>query len=92
MAPNLEKSDSLNLPDPLQPLDQEDYPYVWYWNKEDWVKYTEWQHDREQVPPRLRFLTDEEGSPVSESRIKTSMSTAKQAWNELYCLWLDPSS
>ena len=92
MAPNPEKINNLDLPDPPQPLDQEDYPYVQYWNEEDWVKYTEQQHDRGQVPPRLRFLTDEEGSPVLESQIKTFMSTAKQAWNELYCLRLDPSS
>jgi hypothetical protein len=35
MAPNPEKTDNLDLPDPLQPLDQEDYPYVQYWNEED---------------------------------------------------------
>jgi hypothetical protein len=91
-APNQEKSDSLVVPDPPQPLDQEDYPDVYYWHEEDWVKYTERQRDRGQLPPRLGFLTDEDGSPVPESRIKTFMSTAKQAWNELYRLRLDPSS
>jgi hypothetical protein len=91
-APNQEKSDSLDVPDPPQALDQEDYQYVHYWHEEDWVKHTERQRDRGQVPPRLGFLTDEEGGPVLESRIKTFMSTAKQAWNELYRLRLDPSS
>jgi hypothetical protein len=38
---NQEKSDGLDVPDPPQPLDQEDYPYVSHWHKEDWVQYTE---------------------------------------------------
>src|SRR5712691_11822429 len=86
MAPNQEKPDSLDVPDPPQPLDEEDYPDVHHWHEEDWVKYTEWQHNYGQVSPRLRFLTNEDGSPVLESQIKTFMSTVKQAWNELYCL------
>lgn len=91
-APDQDKSDSLDIPDSLQPLDKEGYPYVRHWHEEDWVKYTERQRDRGQVAPRLGFLTDEDGGPVPESRIKMFMSTAKQAWNELYRLRLDPRS
>ena len=89
---NQEKSDGLDVPDSPQPLDQEDYPYVSHWCEEDWVQYTERQHDRGQVPPRLGFLTNEEGSPVPEPWIKTFMSATKQAWNELYRVRLDPKS
>ena len=85
-APDQDKPDSLEVPDSLPPLDQEDYPYVHHWHEEDWVKHTERQRDCGQVPPRLGFLTDEDGSPILESRIKAFMSIAKQAWNELYRL------
>ena len=91
-APNQEKPDGLHVPDPPQPLDQDDYPYIRYWHEDDWIKFTEQQRERGQVPSRLGFLTNEDSSPVLESRIKTFMSTAKQAWNELYRLRLDPSS
>ena len=92
MAPDQEKPDSLDVPDPLQPLVQEDYPYIRYWREEDWVKCTERLRDHGQASSKLGFLTDEDGTPVPESRIKTFMSVAKQAWNELYRLRLDPRS
>ena len=92
-APDQEKSDSLDvIPDQPQPLEQANHPHVCYWREGDWVKYTEQQRDRGQVPSRLGFLTDEDGSLVTESWIKTFMSAAKQAWNELYRIRLDPSS
>jgi len=91
-APNQEKSDSLKVVlDQPQPLEQENHPHVCYWCKGDWVKYAKQQHNHGQVPSRLGFLTDEDGSLVTESRIKTFMSAAKQAWNELYHIQLDPS-
>jgi hypothetical protein len=91
-APGQENSDSLIVPDQPRPLDEEDYLDVLYWREDSWVKHTEEQRERGRVPPRLGFLTDDDGNPVTESRIKTFMSTAKQAWNELYRLRLDPSS
>ena len=91
-APGQEKSDSLVVPDQPRPLDEEDYPDVLYWCEESWVKYIEEQRERGKSSPRLGFLTDNNGNPVTEARIKTFMSTAKQAWNELYRLRLDPSS
>jgi len=90
-APDQDKSESLDTPDPPEQLDRKDYLYIRFWHDEDWVKYTERQRDRGQISPRLRFLTDEEGNPVPESQIKMFMSTAKQAWSELYRLRLDPS-
>ena len=86
MAPNQDKTNSLDTPGPLQPLNHVDYPYVLFWRDEDWVKYADDEHNHGEVPSRLGFLTDEDGSPVLESQIKTFMSTAKQAWNELYHL------
>jgi hypothetical protein len=91
-APNQEKSDTLTVPDRPQPLDEEDYLGVLYWQEELWVKHTEEQRERGQNPSRLGFLTDDDGNPVTEPRIKMFMSTAKQAWNELYRLRLDPIS
>jgi len=92
-APNQEKSDGLDVtPDLLQPLEQKDYPHIRYWHEGDWIKYTNQERELGQTPPRLGFLTDEDGSPVPESRIRAFMSAAKQAWNELYRIQLDPSS
>jgi len=90
-APDQDKSESLDTPNPPEQLDQKDYLYVHFWHDEDWVKYTEQQCDCGQIPPRLGFLTDKKGNPVPESQIKMFMSTVKQAWSELYCLQLDPS-
>lgn len=91
-ASNQEKPDSLVVPNQPRPLDEEDYPEVLYWCEESWVKHTEEERERGRNPPRLGFLTDDDGNPVTEARIKMFMSTAKQAWNELYRLRLDPSS
>ena len=83
-APNQDKPNSLDVPNPPQPLDQNDYPGVCYWYEEDWIKYT--QHKLDQAPPRLLFLTNKDGIPVMESQIRIFISAAKQAWNELYHL------
>jgi len=87
-APNQEKPNSPDVPNPPQLLDQNNYPGVCYWHKEDWIKYT--QHELDQAPPRLSFLTNKDGIPVTESQIRMFMSAAKQAWNKLYCLQLNP--
>lgn len=42
--------------------------------------------------PKHGFLTDDNGDPLTESRIKEFMSHAKRAWNELYRCRLDPTS
>ena len=81
-ASNQEKPDSLVVPDQPRPLDEEDYPEVLYWCEESWVKHTEEERERGRNPPRLGFLTNDDGNPVTEAWIKTFMSTAKQAWNE----------
>ena len=90
-VPSQETSDSLNVPDLPQPLVRGDYPSVRYWREEDWIQYADQQRNHGQVP-RLGFLTNEDGIPVPDSRIKTFMSAAKQAWNELYRIRLDPTS
>ena len=87
---NQETPESLIVPDRLQPLDEEDYPEVPYWREELWAKHIEEQRERRKNPSRLGFLTDDDGNPVMESRIKMFMVIAKQAWNELYHLRLDP--
>ena len=92
MAPNQENSDGLVVPDSPPPLDQANYPDACHWHLEHWMKYSEQQLNLRQLPPRLAFLTDEDGNPATESWMKMFMSTAKQAWNELYRLQLEPSS
>ena len=85
-APDQEKAESLVVPNQPRPLNEEDYPDVLFWHEESWVKHTEEQRECGQNTSRLGFLTDDNGNPVTESRIKIFMSTAKQAWNELYRL------
>ena len=91
-TPNEGKPDVLIIPNPPEPLDEEDYPDVQYWHNENWIKHIEQQKDHGESVPRLGFLTNRDGNLIAESRIKIFMSTAKQAWNELYCHRLDPSS
>jgi hypothetical protein len=92
-ARDQEKMDILVPEQPApQSLHEEDYPDIPYWREQSWVKYFEEQRERGNTPSRLGFLTDDDGDPVTESRIKTFMTTAKQAWNELYRLRLDPKS
>jgi hypothetical protein len=91
-APHHRNPKGLVVPNAPEPLDEEDYPAVHYWHDRDWIKHTERQKDRRQGIQRLGFLTNEDGNPVTESRIKAFTSTAKQAWNELYRHRLDPAS
>lgn len=79
------KPEGLVVPDAPESLDEDDYPDVRYWRDENWIKYAERQKDRGEAVPRLAFLTDGDGNVVTESQIKVFTSTAKQAWNELYC-------
>lgn len=86
------KPDVLVIPKGPEPLDQDDYPCVLYWRESDWATHCERQKDLGRTMPKLGFLTDDEGNPVAESRMKKFMSHAKHAWNELYRLRLDPAS
>jgi hypothetical protein len=86
------KPEALVVPDAPDPLDEDEYPDVPYWYDEGWIKHSEQQKDRGDAAPRLGFLTNSDGSQVTESRIKVFTSTAKQVWNELYRYRLDPSS
>jgi hypothetical protein len=84
--------EGLTLPDAPEPLDQEDYPDVSFWWESDWTAHCERQKDHGKTPPKLGFLTDDKGAPITESRIKKFMSYAKVAWNELYRQRRDPNS
>jgi hypothetical protein len=87
---NRPPTETLNMPGATEDLDQDDYPDVPYWHESDWTKHCNRQRDRGQTISKLSFLTNKGGSPVSESRIKEFMATAKEAWNELYRHHHDP--
>jgi hypothetical protein len=91
-ASSSRKIESLVIPPAPEMLDEDDYSNVPYWHESDWSNHCERQRDRGRSVPKLGFLTDDDGSPVVESRIKDFMSHAKQAWNELYRHRLDPAS
>lgn len=91
-APSEVKPEALVIPDAPESLDEEDYPDVPYWQESDWTTHCERQKDCGKTTSKLGFLTDDDGNPLPESRIKKFMSNAKLAWNELYRHRLDPSS
>jgi hypothetical protein len=84
--------DTLFIPDAPAVLEEDNYPDVPYWHDSVWAQHIDRQKDRGKTVSKLGFLTDQDGCPVSESRIKGFMSHAKQTWNELYRHRLDPSS
>ena len=82
----------LAVPDAPDSLDQEDYPHVPYWQEVDWIAHCERQKDLGRPTPKLGFLTDSDGSPLTDLRMKKLMSGAKRAWNELFLHRFDPVS
>ncbi|KAF8220526.1 hypothetical protein L208DRAFT_1382621 [Tricholoma matsutake] len=82
----------LVVPDGPEVLDQEDYPDVPCWQEADWTAHCERQKDCGKTMPKLSFLTDEDGTLLTDSQIKKFMASAKIAWNELYHHRLDPTS
>ena len=91
-APNEGKPETLVVPHAPEPLDEENYPLVPYWQEADWMTHCEHQKDHGKTTPKLGFLTDDDGNPLMESTIKKFMFHAKLAWNELYCHWLNSRS
>ncbi|KAH9051260.1 hypothetical protein EDB87DRAFT_1695353 [Lactarius vividus] len=86
------KLETLIIPNVPNILEEDDFPDVPFWCESDWANHSERQKDRGKPIHKLGFLTDKEGDPVAESRIKDFMSHAKLAWNELYRHCLDPVS
>jgi hypothetical protein len=84
--------ETLDIPPAPEILDKADYPSVPYWGESAWTTHTERQRDRGQAVSKLAFLTDKDGNPAVESRIKEFTSHARQAWNELYRHRLEPKS
>jgi hypothetical protein len=73
--------DTLIVPDAPEALIKDDHKKVPYWHESDWVKHADRRKDCGQSAPKLGFLTDKDGGPVTESRIRDFMSHAKQTWN-----------
>lgn len=82
----------LVVPDGPEVLDQEDYLNVPYWQEADWTAHCERQKDCGKTMPKLSFLTNEDGTLLTDSRIKKFMASAKIAWNELYHHRLESTS
>ena len=58
------------IPPPLPPLSEDDYDEVKFWRVEDWNKYVAKMSATANKPPRLGFLTDEQGDVISSERKK----------------------
>ncbi|KAH8994126.1 hypothetical protein EDB86DRAFT_2926956 [Lactarius hatsudake] len=83
---------TLEIADAPEMVEEDDYPDVPYWHESDWADYCERQKDRGNSVPKLGFLTNKDGDPIVESRVREFMTYAKQSWNELYRHHLDPAS
>ena len=58
------------IPPSLPPLSEDDYDEVKFWRVQDWNKYVAKMSATDNKPPRLGFLTDEQGDVVSPERKK----------------------
>ncbi|KAH9012849.1 hypothetical protein EDB83DRAFT_2436447 [Lactarius deliciosus] len=86
------KPETLDIADAPEMLEEGDYPDVPYWHELNWADYCERQKDRGNSIHKLGFLTNKDGDPAVESRVREFMTYAKQSWNELYRHRLDPPS
>ncbi|KAF8964884.1 hypothetical protein BDZ97DRAFT_2058235 [Flammula alnicola] len=78
---------------PAPPVEEEeDYPDVRFWNKDEWNQYKERERNRNRKVSPLAFLCNESGKLASEDRIDEMTESAKLAWNELYYWRLDPAT
>ena len=91
-GPSNRKAGVLNISEAPEILDESDYPQVSYWYESNWMENNERQKDCRKSVSKLGFLTDQNGNPVTESRIKEFTSQARQLWTELYRHRLDPTS
>jgi len=89
--PSDAKAATLIIPEAPEMLDESNYLGVSYWYETDWLGDSGQQRDGAKSISKLSFLTDKNGRPVTELRIKEFTMQAKQLWNELYHHRLDPS-
>ncbi|KAH9161164.1 hypothetical protein EDB89DRAFT_1914071 [Lactarius sanguifluus] len=83
------KPETIDIADAPELLKEDDYPDIPYWHESVWTDYCEWQKDRGNSVHKLGFLTNKDGDPIVESRVKEFMTHAKQSWSELYRHRLD---
>jgi hypothetical protein len=73
------KPEMLVVPDAPALLDEEDYPFIPYWQEEDWMTHCECQKDCGKVTPKLSFPTDHDRKSLNYATTKKFMLHATPA-------------
>ncbi|KAF8869672.1 hypothetical protein BD779DRAFT_1479589 [Infundibulicybe gibba] len=90
--PNSGPRTSIVIPPNYEEVCKDDFPNSTYWDADEWVVFTNTQARKGVKVKRLDFLTDEDGTPVSQMRIDLMTDAAKTAWNQLHFHRLDPTT
>ncbi|KAF8883800.1 hypothetical protein BD779DRAFT_1674338 [Infundibulicybe gibba] len=90
--PNSGLRTSIVIPPNYKEVCKDDFPNSTYWDADEWVVFTNTQARKGVKVKRLDFLTDEDGIPVSQTRIDLMTDAAKTAWNQLHFHRLDPTT
>jgi hypothetical protein len=90
----IDTADNGALPKTTPPpvCDRVDYPAVKLWTKKAWTEYGRAEEERGRDVPKLGFLTDEDGVPISKDRMSAVMATARSLFVEIYRARYDPET
>lgn len=89
---NLHPSSRLIIPDSPSQCSQEDYEHVQFWTRSEWTKYEHKKKEKGERYHKLRFISQENGNMVDDSRLSAIGKEATELWNTLYHTRDDPPS
>lgn len=81
----------LVIPDSPPPCDQDDFPDVSWWTRTEWTAYIEKQREKGHSIPKLRFITNEDGSVLLNQQLKAISKAAQLLWVSFYSEHEDPA-
>lgn len=83
-------SSELVIPDPPPPCHRSDFLDVSWWTRKDWTTYVEKQREKGNNIRKLQFITQEDGTMVSNERLAAISKEARLLWVSLYKKRHDP--
>ena len=85
-------SDRFVIPKSPATCEKEDFLEVKFWTKDEWKGYQKDCLDRQIDYGKLDFITDENGEPVSGTRLAAMSAKARELFTTLYRYKRDPRS
>jgi hypothetical protein len=82
----------LVIPPSPAPCEQDDYPDIHFWNRREWTAYIQNQQVKGNSIKKLRFITQGDGTMVSNERIVAMSKEARELWGVLYYKRLGPAN